>query len=66
MVLSIALKAHSVELDSKSTSVRMKAAKHPVSEELMAGPGKNLFNFTAPPHIIILSRIVWDFIRHSE
>ena len=36
-----------VELDSKSTSVRMKAAKHPVSEELMAGPGKNLFNFMA-------------------
>ena len=36
-----------VELDNKSTSVRMKAAKHPVSEELMAGPGKNLFNFMA-------------------
>ena len=36
-----------VELDSKSTSVRMKAAKHPVSEELMVGPGVNLFNFMA-------------------
>ena len=34
-----------VELDNKSTSVRMKAAKHPVSEELMVGPGENLFNF---------------------
>ena len=36
-----------VELDNKSTSVRMKAAKHPVSEELMVGPGENLFNFMA-------------------
>ena len=36
-----------VELDSKSTSVRMKAAKHPVSEELMVGPGVDLFNFMA-------------------
>merc|ERR1712212_739261 len=36
-----------VELDSKSTSVRMKAAKHPVSEELMVGPGVSLFNFMA-------------------
>ena len=34
-----------VELDNKSTSVRMKAAKHLVSEELMVGPGENLFNF---------------------
>ena len=25
----------------------MKAAKHPVSEELMVGPGENLFNFMA-------------------
>lgn len=36
-----------VELESSSTSVRMSAAKHPVSEALMIGPGEDLFNFMA-------------------
>ena len=36
-----------VELDSCSTSIRMKVAKHAISEELMVGPGTNLFNFMA-------------------
>jgi len=36
-----------IRLDSESTSVRMTASKHPVSEELMTGPGENLFNFMA-------------------
>merc|ERR1719394_2398160 len=36
-----------ISLDAKSTSVRMTAMKHAVSEELMTGPGVNLFNFMA-------------------
>jgi len=34
-----------IRLDSASTSIRMTASKHAVSEELMTGPGENLFNF---------------------
>ena len=34
-----------ISLDSSSTSIRMTAVKHAVSEELMTGPGVNLFNF---------------------
>jgi len=36
-----------IELDTGTTSVRMKAAKHVVTEDLMTGPGENLFNFMA-------------------
>ena len=36
-----------IQLDSSSTSVRMTAAKHQVSPDLMEGPGENLFNFMA-------------------
>ena len=36
-----------IQLDSSSTSVRMTAAKHQVSQDLMEGPGENLFNFMA-------------------
>jgi len=36
-----------VELDTGTTSVRMKAVKHVVTEDLMMGPGVNLFNFMA-------------------
>ena len=36
-----------IELDAGSTSVRMKAAKHAVSEDLMTGPGHLLFDFMA-------------------
>jgi len=34
-----------IRLDATSTSIRMTASKHAVSEELMTGPGENLFNF---------------------
>eukprot|EP00092_Neocalanus_flemingeri_P027397 GFUD01029713.1.p1 GENE.GFUD01029713.1~~GFUD01029713.1.p1 ORF type:complete len:527 (+),score=123.28 GFUD01029713.1:254-1834(+) len=36
-----------IELDAGSTSVRMKAVKHAVSEDLMTGPGHLLFDFMA-------------------
>ena len=36
-----------IQLDCSSTSVRMTAAKHRVSQDLMEGPGENLFNFMA-------------------
>eukprot|EP00090_Calanus_glacialis_P047320 TRINITY_DN9760_c0_g1_i2.p1 TRINITY_DN9760_c0_g1~~TRINITY_DN9760_c0_g1_i2.p1 ORF type:complete len:526 (+),score=148.61 TRINITY_DN9760_c0_g1_i2:48-1625(+) len=36
-----------MELDTGTTSVRMKAVKHAVSEDLMTGPGEDLFNFMA-------------------
>ena len=36
-----------IQLDCSSTSVRMTAAKHQVSQDLMEGPGENLFNFMA-------------------
>jgi len=36
-----------IELDAGSTSIKMQAAKHQVSQELMHGPGQNLFNFMA-------------------
>ena len=36
-----------IELDTGTTSVRMKAVKHVVTEDLMTGPGENLFNFMA-------------------
>jgi len=36
-----------VELEAGSASIKMKSAKHPVSNELMQGPGEDLFNFMA-------------------
>ena len=36
-----------IQLDTNSTSIRMTAAKHPVSQELMNGPGEDIFNFMA-------------------
>lgn len=36
-----------IQLDANSSSVRMTASKHPVSQELMTGPGEELFNFMA-------------------
>jgi len=36
-----------VEVEKESSSVRIKASKHLVSEALMTGPGENLFDFMA-------------------
>ena len=36
-----------IQLDANSSSIRMTASKHPVSQDLMNGPGEDLFNFMA-------------------
>jgi len=34
-----------IELEAGTASIKMKSVKHPVSQDLMQGPGVNLFNF---------------------
>ncbi|XP_023332416.1 hexokinase type 2 isoform X3 [Eurytemora carolleeae] len=36
-----------IELEAGTSSINMKTAKHPVSMDLMQGPGEDLFNFMA-------------------